>query len=220
VNLPDVVYLVRDGDDNDELRWSLRSLVNLPHRTVWLAGYQPSWTAGVGRIRVRQSHSKWDNQERNLRAACDVAEVSDPFVLFNDDFFVIEPIPAVPVLHRGTVGEVIDRWRQRRDEYGRRFRKTAALVGSDALCYDAIHVPMTFRKEPLRRVLTESRGALFRTVYGNRLQVGGRVHHDVKVRGDRFCEGPFVSTSDATFARKQAGRRIRQMFPQPSPYEC
>jgi hypothetical protein len=218
--LPDVVYLVRDGHENEELRYSLRSLINLPHRHVWLAGFQPSWTTNVGRIAVSQSSTKWNNQHRNLAAAVEVGQVSDPFVMFNDDFFVVLPLGAVPVLHRGPFTSVISQHRHRRDEYARRMRATAELCGDTANCYDQIHVPMTFQKEPLRRVLTESRGALFRTVYGNRLQVGGRVHHDVKVRGDQFCEGPFVSTSDATFARKQAGRRIRQMFPQPSPYEC
>ena len=34
----DLVYLVRPGEQNEELRWSLRSLVNLPHERVFEVG--------------------------------------------------------------------------------------------------------------------------------------------------------------------------------------
>lgn len=31
----DIVYFVKDSESNEELRYSLRSLVNFPHRDVW-----------------------------------------------------------------------------------------------------------------------------------------------------------------------------------------
>ena len=43
----DIVYVVRPGDENEALRYSLRSLANIPHRTVWIAGYRPKWCYGI-----------------------------------------------------------------------------------------------------------------------------------------------------------------------------
>lgn len=218
---PDIVYLVRRGDANDELRYSLRSLTNLPHGQVWLAGHQPRWTRNVGRIPVRQSRGKWPNQEANIRAACLHPDVSDPFVMFNDDFFVIEPLDRVPVWHRGPIGERLDKYASRTDEYPARMRATADYLGVDALAYDAIHIPMTFHKQPLLDVLdTIPDGVLFRSVYGNRQQIGGTKHRDVKVARSRTVPaGPLVSTSDGSFRRLPVGRHIRNLFPDPGPYE-
>ena len=218
---PDVVYLVRPGDLNDELRWSLRSLANLPHRRVWIAGFQPSWTCNVGRIKVPQTLGKWDNQQRTIRAVCDVAEVSERFVLFNDDFFVVEPLARLPVLHRGTLGAFSDRSAARGDEYGRRIRATLKYLGPDALSYDGLHVPMTFNRRRLAPIIDKSPpGVLFRSVYGNKAAVGGREHSDVKVsRNTSRYPSPFVSTSDGAFKRRPVGEWIRGMFPEPSPYE-
>ena len=39
----DVVYCVKDDPDNEELRYSLRSLKNLPHQKVWIYGGGPKW---------------------------------------------------------------------------------------------------------------------------------------------------------------------------------
>ncbi len=52
---PDVVYVVRPGDKNEELRYSIRSVIaNLPHRKVWIAGYKPTWLSDdLGYIKVQ-----------------------------------------------------------------------------------------------------------------------------------------------------------------------
>lgn len=221
MGLPDIVYLVRDGDDNEELRYSLRSLRNLPHGDVWLAGFQPSWTTNVKCVEVDQSGKKWDNQTRNLTAAVEHDGLSDPFVMFNDDFFVTEPVESVPALHRGPLSAMLRQYVDRRDQYARRIVATTKLLGPDALCYDVIHTPMTFHKEPLASVLEECRSQfLFRSVYGNRAGVGGRQIADVKARDtDVDLARPFCSTSDNLFTRKP-GHLLRRQFPDPSPYEC
>jgi hypothetical protein len=61
--LPDLVYVVREGDRNNELRHSLRSVVaNVPHRLVWIAGYKPGWVSDlVGYIPMAQRGTKWQN---------------------------------------------------------------------------------------------------------------------------------------------------------------
>lgn len=215
----DAVYLVRPGDSNQELRYSLRSLRNLPHRRVWLAGYQPKWTTNVGRIPVEQGENKYENSRANIRAACSHPDVTERFLLFNDDFFVVEPIDAIPVWHRGLL---VDRLEGRRGgSYVRRMQATSDALGPDALSY-ALHVPMEIEKGKALEVLDATTDeVLFRTMYGNRWNVGGIYHDDVKVAGrnDKIPDGPLLSTSDGSFRQRDVGKRIRRLFPDPSPYE-
>jgi hypothetical protein len=219
MGLPDIVYLCgpRVGE---ELRYSLRSLVNLPHRRVWLAGYIPKWVRDVGAIPTKQKPgAKWVNQQANLLAAVTHPEVSERFVLFNDDFFVMRPIDEVPVMHRGPFAGLLDKYRQRRSEYARRITATCDLLGEEALCYDVIHTPLPMVKLQAK-ITVESMpdGLLFRSVYGNDWQVGGIEHADVKAH-QKMPDGPFVSTSDQAFNTKQVGKHIRAAFPDPSPHE-
>src|SRR5690606_40329879 len=90
----DVVYLVRPGNRNEELRWSLRTLVNLPHDRVWIVGHLPNWIDRhkVQYLRTEQYELKHTNTLNNLATACDHSDISDRFVLMNDDFFVLQPV--------------------------------------------------------------------------------------------------------------------------------
>ena len=107
MSAPDIVYVVRAADKNEELRYSLRSLANLPHAKVWIAGYCPSWVQGVGVIPVKSRTHGHQHAKASLRAACEHPEVSDEFVYMNDDFFVMQPLDELPVMHRGTVADMV-----------------------------------------------------------------------------------------------------------------
>ena len=222
MGLPDVVYLCgpRVGD---ELRYSLRSLVNLPHRQVWLAGHIPKWVRDVGTIPVKQHPAKkWHNQNANLLAAASHPEVSERFVLFNDDFFVMEPVDEVPVWHRGPFTDaLLARFASPRSgNYGHRMRETADLIGRDQYSYE-LHVPLPMVKWKTK-ITVESmpEDLLFRSIYGSDWQIGGVEHEDVKVKADdRRPDGPFVSTSDTSFRSRPVGKRIRRQFREPGRYE-
>ena len=221
MGLPDIVYTVREGDKNEELRYSLRSLVNLPHRKVWIAGHKPKWLHHIGHVPTVQGNRKWLNAINNVRAAVGAPEVSDTFVLFNDDFFVTHPIETVPVLHHGLVRDLDAADPDTKGEYGRRMRDTLDYCGPEALAYDQHHVPMSFDKHKLSEVLDDiGDEMLFRTVYGNTFKVGGVWHPNTKIgMRDKDVPPPFVSTGDSSFRRAQVGQRLRAMFPVPSRYE-
>jgi hypothetical protein len=104
---PDVVYIARAGE-NEELRYSLRSLVNIPHGRVWLVGGRPPhWYTG-DRIPTPQTGLKKDISGRAMVTACLHPEISDEFLLFNDDFYVMTPGPPPGPMHRGPLQGVID----------------------------------------------------------------------------------------------------------------
>lgn len=223
----DLVYLLRDGE-NEELRFSLRSVAaNLPHRDVWLVGGGPGWPVGVGRIRVRQRGSKYENVMANLRAALSSPDVSDPFVLMCDDFFVVRPIDSVPVLHCGRLADRVAR-ADASAKYQTTLTETLRLLRRlghvDPLCYD-LHVPMTVDKAGMSKALDASAGrrVLWQTVYGNVAGVGGSLAENVKVPVRRTTGalpvGPFWSTNDNSFASTEVGRRLRRAFVEPCRYE-
>ena len=227
---PDVVYVCRPGDDNEELRYSLRSLRNLPHGKVWIAGYCPVWvSAEVQRIAVPARASKHDHALASLIAAMDHPEVSDPFLMFNDDFYVMRAMEKVPVLHNGPLLQVIED-HAKGSSYREAMEKTAAILQTDHSLEDLrgyeIHAPMEFEKVGLGLAL--SLGAKiprlqYRTVYGNLMNVGGTQCSDVKVyrqtKGHEYRNWSLLSTSDRTFKFHPVGRYIREQFSEVSPYE-
>ena len=217
----DLVYVVARNGSNDELRYSLRSVAaNLPHRHVVVAGYQPRWLTGVAHVPVAQDSDKWTNQARNVRAA--LAEVDDRFVLFNDDFFVVEPAGEVPVMHGGSLAKTIKGLKRRSHPYALRMIDTLEFLGGDALSFDRIHTPLPMRRDEARRMFADIDGRyLFRSVYGNWFHDGGVETGDVKVRGRTVgVSGVFVSTSDRSWQRSEVGRRVRRLFPDPCVYEA
>jgi hypothetical protein len=242
-----LVYLVRPGDRNEELRYSLRSVVaNVPHERVVMAGYTPSWVTGVESIDVPQAGNKYQNTTANLLEACGrLADdgVGDA-VLFNDDFFVVEPIEAVPALHQGPVHAVARRVRrQLGSKAAERSGWLEGMLGTEAmlrayrpavepLSYE-LHVPLPF--DPMGmwmalRLAEEHRDRFLRpgvpvhkrTWYGNLVGLGGVEVRDVKMQaatGRQWPPGPFVSTIDETFNRRSAGVELRRRFPDPCRYE-
>jgi hypothetical protein len=229
MTLSDIVYVVRPGDMNEELRYSLRSLVNLPHERVWLAGHRPSWVRGVSHIPVTQEGTKYQNSTANLRAACESADVSESFILMNDDFFICQPVAFVPPLHRGPVDSVEAYYASRgRGLYLRGLRETRDLLATlgypSPLSYE-LHVPMPMTKKRVREMLKVG-GHLpvlhKRTLYGNLFELGGAQIPDPKVltRSPRFPrDAVYLSTMPDTFANGQVGAHIRATFPHPGPYE-
>ncbi len=225
----DVVYVCREGE-NEELRYSLRSLANLPHDNVWVIGGAPSWYTG-NRIKVKQQSNKYANVRANLRALVNCGDISDEFVLMNDDFFVVQPVETVDYYHGGDYMDKIKRF----EEYspGSAYVQVLwdtvhilAYQGSPTtLDYD-LHVPMRMEKELLGPLLPYE--ASKRTLYGNLFRVGGEHIEDVKVHSRPIAQFPshdftvskfpYVSSSDRTF-RIVHNRLLKKRFRDPSPYE-
>lgn len=222
---PDVVYVVRPGEINEELRYSLRSLRNLPHGKVWIAGYCPSWVTGVGVIPVTTKPGGHSSAKANLRAACEHPEVSESFVYMNDDFFVMQPMDELPVMHRAPIADAIRTAGMSRS-YTRAMKATMEILieqgVAEPLMYD-LHAPMTVTKAGMLEALGLCSYPMVqeRTLYGNLQQVGGELRPNHKVhRGDRgWQKQPFLSTNDQTFKSMPVGELIRGAFPDRGPYE-
>ncbi len=225
----DVVYPVRQGNGNEELRYSLRSLVNLPHRNVYLMGSPPAWTVCENRP-FQQGVNYRVNTTKAMRKACEDPEISNPFIFMNDDFFIMNPLLECPRLNRGPIDSVITQLAPKKDSYAQGMAATKNLLISlgftDVLSYE-LHMPMLIFKDSMQYALKkydQSRAANLhkRTLYGNIIDYGGESVADNKINNntstwDRDCT--FISTSDLSFKTYTVGAWIRSFFPNPSPYE-
>lgn len=221
VPLPDLLYVVRPGDDNEELRYSLRSVSeNLPHRKIYVAGYVPRWLHAVERIELTPLADKFANQRQSLTAAVNHPGLSDTFLLMNDDMFAVRLVPEVIPTHLGPFWERYD-WLVslgKSNDWMDAIRETALWSGTEHM-YEC-HTPLPFRKHLLRQVLAD--------YPQNKPFAAGEVYElagaepgvlGVDVKNVLPPTTPFLSSVDRTFAKGEVGRYTRSLFPDRCRYE-
>lgn len=191
----DFVYICKDGE-NEELRYSLRSVTaSFPDARVWIVGGKPPWYIG-DYIFVPQQSAKYINAINNLKAICASEQISEQFILMNDDFFIIEKINSIENFHGGLLLDKINLYKKITSKSGyiikleQTFNKITDLGIPDALDYE-LHVPMIMEKKKLKAVLRHGHQLLWRSMYGNVYSIGGTEMKDVKV----YTEGPLMAKS-------------------------
>ena len=224
----DFVYMCRPGD-NEELRYSIRSVVkNAPVRNVWVVGDKPDWYVG-NFIPTVPVGNAFENVRNNLRKVIAHPEISEDFVLMNDDFFITRNVNSVYPYYGGLL---INRYMEHQELAGFNFyanflRKTDAVLRQQGiknpLNYE-LHVPMPFNKTKLAETIDAPFS--IRSYYGNIHQIGGEEMGDVKIYSHpRFVHTsstidngtPYLSTEDGAFDAIQG--YLEDLFPEPSPYE-
>ncbi len=214
---PDLVYVVRPGDNNPSLKFSLRSLANIPHNRVFVAGNCPSWVKGITAIPVRKLPNKLNAIENNLRAALRHPELGERCVYMNDDFYIMEPIEEVPITHGGPVGNF-----KMRQEFKWRMARTVANLkqyglNGEMVTYDGVHMPLPLVTETARKVLSDMEsGMLWRTWYGNVAAIGGVQVPNTKSQKGEIVPGPFLSTNMTTLSKLKP--YLEDVLPKGSPY--
>lgn len=232
----DIVIPVREGEDNESLRYCLRSIAaNMPHRKIIIAGFKPSWVTGVHYVAVKTlEQNKYRRVSLNILAGAEFPKTSDWFVLFNDDMFVLDPMNELAPFHRGTIihfitsGEMADAPKQR-DSMLMTYNalKHAGIKGP--LNYE-LHMPMVMSRHGLldlipviKTMRLQDAPIQLRSFYGNMHHVGGEQMEDVKIKhNDRFSYQPYfpvISTTERSFNNGLAGEEIRERFKNKCHYE-
>jgi hypothetical protein len=227
----DVVVMVRQGRQYEELRYALRSLANLPHGRVWVYGGQPNWLAAAAHVPVRQGPVAHVNTARITAAIAANRALSDEFYWFHDDMYILAPTDLVPRLYRCPWDEWLAGAAGRKDPHGpAKTNATAQVLAAfdvtPRFSYE-LHIPMVVDRDALREMVsavTAWRPEVLaqvqkRSLYGNWVGYGGTQAEDVKFY--QTTGGPlgaFASSTD-TSLNAPFGQQIRDMFPDPSPYE-
>ncbi|MES2630541.1 MAG: hypothetical protein V4611_01150 [Patescibacteria group bacterium] len=239
----DVVYVVKYDPENnsEELRYSLRSLKNLPHGNVVIVGEKPDWVTNVTYIPVAQTKTKRENVTMNLLAAINSELVSDDFMLMNDDFFIMKELSEMPILNFGPLADVIAYYNHRYpegSEYISNMTKLYNLLierGNERPMSYELHTPMILNKKNVQSLYTEPKEPFyqFRTYYGNFFNIGGTSVRDVKVFTEpqhndarynsnprEYLEGQtFLSVTGGSFKRGVPGDFVREKLNEKSIYE-
>lgn len=226
-NLKDVVYILKDGVQPDELKYSLRSVEkNFPFNRVFFFCGCPSGIKPDVYVPFTQTGAtKWEKATSTYRKICE-SDVSEDFWLFNDDFFIMERITELPYMYRGTLKERIEDLRVRRGNSSYCMNLEGCRLELESLGYDsldyALHVPMLINKELALETLNTFKSPMFRSLYGNYAKVGGIKADDVKIYNGAGLpqQGQaLLSTSDASFKHGRVGKIIRDRFTEPSRWE-
>lgn len=233
----DIVYLLKDSLQNEELTYSLRGLVNLPHEKVFLVGGCPTNInkSKIIHVPLKQTSNKFQNTANALKTICQDPQLSEEFILMNDDFFVLKPIndPAKELnLHKGTMDQAIEDYIRtygpEENLYLLGMRQTKIFLEDhgikNPLSYE-LHIPITMAKKEvlcaftLQYINTITPGHI-RTIYGNFFKFNSQRTDDVKVRRRAYTpihNDKFLSTEDDTWGYVKP--YIKQKFPNKSKYE-
>ena len=227
----DFVYICRDGE-NEELRYSIRSVLNsFPEATVWLVGGKPEWYSGHC-VPVEQNSNKYANALKNLKSLCEHPEISDNFVLMNDDFFIIKKINSVDQFYNGLLSDKINRFTQITGSsmYIKKLittnKKLIDLGIKNPIDYE-LHTPMPMNKTGLLDVIEKYPECLWRSMFGNLYNVGGTQMDDVKIyvnkrhlaRSNEITDNSIYMSTEDTSLKVMLDKMLRQMLPEPSIYE-
>lgn len=227
----DVVYLVRPGEENEELRYSLRSLeANYLESNVVFVGHKPKWVKGVDLIEGNLAGNPHANVYQNIQAACWQwdGQLTEDIVIMNDDFYFTQPVNEIPTWYRETLDEhLANRYvRQHGGWWKESLEITKTCLQAHGietpLSYE-LHVPVRINRQKMSIVLEQfslvnpDNPPQWRSLYGNMAAIQAVQHEDCKAYGRSKLTVPFMSTDDSGWDR--SGREIRAMFPNKSRYE-
>jgi hypothetical protein len=236
----DIVYLFANGLShwrNQELKYSLRSLEksSMNYREVYIIGDKPPYLNN----RIKHIHHG-DNQLfckekricEKIMKACNVAEISNPFAFFNDDFFLTKPIDfsQIPFYFKGFLQNSISK-RNSNDIYTHSLRNTYDALtekGFDTKHFD-LHYPMYYDKKKFPEAMAMydwniKHGYVVKSLYANTLGIKGKYRADCKIMKSHDKEEILERIKDFDlFSTSEISRAIinilNEFYPNKSSYE-
>lgn len=226
----DIVYFVKRTPRNEELRYSLRSVEqNFDRPKVWFVGGCPYYLRPDHQITFRQTANKWNNVSDMIKQFCQSGMTPDKFLLFNDDFFILEPSDWTHNIYEDTLHNLRKRVTKKNNNHESRYVKRLeeaekVLKEKGYTTYNfELHCPFLIEKAKMLEVLREfgPKTPCKRSLYGNKYFKNTVEGQDNKIvlKEDRIPQGLFTSTEDASFKDGEVGKYLRKRFPYRSRFE-
>lgn len=229
------VYIVGGTNrTHEELRYSLRSLVNAPDITqVWVVGHIPEWVTGMKVLPLDAAPEKFANIRQSLTAFANTKGAPKRFYLFNEDMYVVEPVDGeLPTYHLGLTRPWLTEFWRDKNTWFRAVKNTYDWLrdrtGVDDLPLYEAHTPLLLDRARTAQFLAEYPADQSVAVAGayHLAGLGGegvdagnaKVGADDDFDAKRAQNMPFLSGNQNTFDGT-VGRLLRAMFPEPCKYE-
>lgn len=232
VKATDVVIPYKKTHDDLELRYALRSIEkNLEGLgLIFIVGDKPDWIQNVQYIPNTNRDHKGVNVGHALRMAMWREDLSENFLIWHDDMFLLERIKDIPVWHGKSIKEFSKTYNSiyPTSYYTRKIDDTDI---DKELPHFELHIPMMANKILLSNQLRDeprARRYLMRTLYfiENVPEDQWEYHEDVKIHSYSGSRGwqdnerfkTFVSSADNVFLGV-VYPILKDMFPDKSIYE-
>lgn len=188
----DIVIPLGTGSEweNNELRYSLRSIEKhlKNYRNIYIIGDLPDWTKNVIRIPFEETGHPSQNIMNKVLAACDNDSISDNFMFWNDDFFLLKDIDAIkyPFYYRGELKSSIPRMQGNWYldyilETIQELKQRDFTTGN----FD-IHCPIIYNRHKFKIAVAAydfSKKLIVKSIYCNTLGIPGEYMEDCKIIG-------------------------------------
>lgn len=236
---PDIVYIYSHQASKwrgQELKYSLRSLERYGRNygKVYIVGDKPPYLND--KIIHIKKEDKAANKERRiyekLLCACQTEEISNPFLLFNDDYFLTRSID-LSLIGYFYFDRLENKVKSRKlnDIYRNALKNTAQALterGLPTKHFD-IHFPMKYYKDKFIEVMTgydwEVRyGYVIKSLYANSLKIQGedKPDHKIYLSHNKREIREVVKNSDI-FSTDKITRALaeilQELYPNQSSYE-
>lgn len=227
----DVVYMYKDWPLNwIELRYSLRSLVNIEHDNVYIVWDKPDWLNNVIHIPLKDDlGSKFENVRRKYRRVCLDKRISNDFIMMNDDFYILKPLDKIWYYIRWKLRMVV--WELQKKVWHTRFFKAIEWVYKmypDWECF-SVHTPIVFNKRKLLKIMKKYWNTLTckRSLYCNYYNIKWEYlkwwDTDCKLWGNKeisiWEEQEFLSSNNDIVDKWEFIKLLHKKFPHKSKYE-
>lgn len=223
----DILYPLSNQSEwkDNELRYSLRSLEQIEYDRVFVIGHKPDWLTPNDRL-FHVEHKDTPNRPEfstmtKICHICKETDISDDFILMNDDFYFLRPVHDYPYYFDGTLLQAA-RKRAKASSYRVSIDNTIEVFG-DAPFFE-VHGPIVLNKEmfPLcmKQVDWTHKDYLKRSLYCNFLDIEGVEMKDVKVEFTKldFTDEPFFSSGTRS-NYNALGRFLDSMYCEKSVFE-
>jgi hypothetical protein len=199
----DLVYILGGGSchQNKELQLSLLSVKRFltGYRNIYVIGSHPGFQGDFIHIPAEDNgRNKQDNIRRKLTVACNAPEVSDNFVLMNDDYFFVKPynINDIPYYYDTNLARTYNR-KRKPGHYKRAIQNTLMALADKELPlrHFDIHMPIIYRKQLFMMVMNqfnwqgEKDGFVIKSLYCNTLKIKGDEYKDCNINTDVQNDG-------------------------------
>lgn len=229
-----VLLPLRDGGDNAELMYALRSwekYLMIDVELIVVGNIIPTWLKPDGLIEGNLHAAGPANVYDNIRRGCEALSGESEIIIMNDDFFVLDPVRDIIPTYRSSLAEHIGKARGMAwwlESLRTTMRYLNEVGITDPVSYE-LHRPCVVDPSEMATTLTAAADyspdnpPQWRTLYGN-LSLhwkGAAQARDAKsIRTTQIPIGiPFVSTDDVKW-RQYWGRVISPLFPDKSRWEA